>query len=73
MTHYHADFLSAHADLGVPVIMGEKAKRSVNQFNLMELKDNEKFKVGKVETRVMATPGHTTESACFVLANEDGK
>ena len=53
--------------------MGEKSKRSINKFEVREMKDNEKFKLGKVETRVMATPGHTTESACFVLANEEGK
>lgn len=48
LTHYHADFLSAHVDLGVPIIMGEKAKRSVNKFEVKEMKDNEKFKIGKV-------------------------
>lgn len=69
LTHYHADFLSAHTDFGVPIIMGEKSKRSMNKFEVQEKKDNEKFKLGKVETRVLATPGHTTESACFVLAN----
>lgn len=60
LTHYHADFLSAHIDLGVPIIMGEKSKRSVNKFDIKEMKDNEKFKLGKVEVRVLATPGHTT-------------
>ena len=37
------------------------------------MEDEEKFKLGKVKTRVIATPGHTTESECFVLTNEDGK
>lgn len=48
LTHYHADFLSAHVDMGVPIIMGEKSKRSVNKFEMTEMKDNEKFKLGKV-------------------------
>ncbi len=36
------------------------------------MEDNEKFKLGKVETR-MATSVHATESACFILANKEGK
>jgi len=34
--------------MGVPIIMGEKSKRSVNKFEMTEMKDNEKFKLGKV-------------------------
>jgi len=48
LTHYHADFLSAHVDMGVPIIMGEKSKRSVNKFEIREMQDNEKFKIGNV-------------------------
>lgn len=48
MTHYHADFLSAHVDMGVPIIMGEKSKRSVNKFEIREMQDDEKFKIGNV-------------------------
>ena len=69
LTHYHADFLSAHNAFNVPVVMGEKSKREFNKFMLVEMRDNQKFKIGKVETRVMWTPGHTTESSSFVLAN----
>jgi hydroxyacylglutathione hydrolase len=34
MTHYHADFLSAHVNLGAPIIMGPNSKRTVNKFDV---------------------------------------
>ncbi len=33
------------------------------------MKDNQKFKIGKVETRIISTPGHTPESACYIVGN----
>src|SRR5690606_8699900 len=36
-------------------------------------KDGEEFEIGKVEIKVIHTPGHTLESSCFLLINENGK
>ena len=47
LTHYHADFVSSHAELGVP-IMGEKSNRAVSKSEVTEMKDNQKFKLGKI-------------------------
>jgi hydroxyacylglutathione hydrolase len=36
-------------------------------------KDGEEFKVGKLTFRVLHTPGHTMESTCYLLLDENGK
>ena len=53
--------------------MGPNAKREISKFQIQEIPDNGTFKIGKVSTRVISTPGHTFESSCFILQNENGK
>ena len=73
-THFHADFVSGHLDLskktGAPIVYGPTAMPS---FEAVVAKDGEEFKVGKVRFRVLHTPGHTMESACFLLIDENGR
>jgi hydroxyacylglutathione hydrolase len=69
LTHYHADFVAGHTEFNVPIVMGPNSKREISKFQVIEIPDNGKFKIGKAETRVISTPGHTLESACFILAN----
>ena len=73
-THFHADFVSGHLDLskktGAPIVYGPTATPS---FEAVVAKDGEEFRVGKVRFRVLHTPGHTMESACFLLIDENGK
>ncbi|MCB0574097.1 MAG: MBL fold metallo-hydrolase, partial [Saprospiraceae bacterium] len=73
-THFHADFVSGHLDLskktGAPIVYGPMANPS---FDAHIAKDGETFKVGKISFRVLHTPGHTMESACFLLIDENGK
>jgi glyoxylase-like metal-dependent hydrolase (beta-lactamase superfamily II)/rhodanese-related sulfurtransferase len=73
-THFHADFVSGHLDLskktGAPIIFGPDAKTG---FKAYESKDGEVFKLGKLEIEVMHTPGHTLESSCYLLKDENGK
>lgn len=73
-THFHADFVSGHLDLskqtGAPVIYGPSAEPS---FPAYIAKDGEEFKVGKISFKVLHTPGHTMESACYLLKDENGK
>jgi len=35
--------------------------------------DNQIFTLGKTKIKVLHTPGHTTESVCYLLTNEEGK
>lgn len=73
-THFHADFVSGHIDLaretGASIVYGPTAKPA---FNAHIAKDGEELSVGKVKIRVLHTPGHTMESSCFLLIDEQGK
>ena len=73
-THFHADFVSGHIDLsretGAPIIYGPGAKTTYEVHNS---KDNEIFKLGKLSTQVLHTPGHTLESTCYLLRDENDK
>ncbi|MFT3910083.1 MAG: MBL fold metallo-hydrolase [Ferruginibacter sp.] len=71
-THFHADFVSGHLDLskktGAPIIYGPGAKTN---FKIHNATDGEIFKLGKISIEVLHTPGHTLESCCFLLKNEE--
>lgn len=73
-THFHADFVSGHLDLsqktGAKIVYGPTAKPG---FDACVAQDGEEFQVGKIRFRVLHTPGHTMESACFLLIDENGK
>src|SRR5688500_436667 len=72
-THFHADFVSGHIDLGkatgAPIIYGPNTE---TKFPIHLAKDGEIFQLGKVRIRVLHTPGHTLESTCYVLYDESG-
>lgn len=72
-THFHADFVSGHLDLskktGAPIVYGPTAKPG---FDAHIAKDNEVFKVGKITITALHTPGHTMESTCYLLRDENG-
>lgn len=73
-THFHADFVSGHIDLSkkvnAPIIYGPEADTAYEVHNA---KDGEEFQLGKVKVRVLHTPGHTPESSCYLLIDENGK
>jgi hydroxyacylglutathione hydrolase len=73
-THFHADFVSGHLDLskqtGAPIIYGPGA---VTDFTIHNAKDGEIFKLGKLTIEVLHTPGHTIESTCYLLRDENDK
>lgn len=73
-THFHADFVSGHIDLSrkvnAPIVYGPNA---TTNYDVINAKDGQEFKLGKVKFKVLHTPGHTPESSCFLLFNEDGK
>ena len=73
-THFHADFVSGHLDLsaktGAPIIYGPNA---LTEFKTTVATDGQRFKIGSCEIEVMHTPGHTPESTCYLLRDEQGK
>lgn len=72
-THFHADFVSGHLDLskktGAPIVYGPTASP---EFDAIVAEDNQIFELGNVKIKVLHTPGHTMESSCFLLIDENG-
>ena len=73
-THFHADFVSGHLDLskktGAPIVYGPNTEAN---FPFHLAKDGEKFKIGTITLEVIHTPGHTLESTCYLLRDENEK
>ena len=71
-THFHADFIRGHLTLSKktnsPIIFGPNAKPS---FECIIAEDNQVFKIGDISITVIHTPGHTLESTCFLLKDEN--
>jgi hydroxyacylglutathione hydrolase len=73
-THFHADFVSGHLDLskqtGAKIVFGPTAKPD---FEIISAKDGQIFEVGNIKIKALHTPGHTMESSCYLLIDENGK
>lgn len=73
-THFHADFVSGHIDLaretGSSIVFGPTAETG---YDVIVAKDEEVFSIGKIKLKVLHTPGHTLESSCYLLIDENGK
>jgi hydroxyacylglutathione hydrolase len=73
-THFHADFVSGHIDLakatGATIVYGPGTETKVEVY---VAKDGEVFNLGAAEIHVLHTPGHTLESTCYLVKDEQGK
>ena len=73
-THFHADFVSGHVDLakatGATIVYGPMANPN---FEVHIAQDGEVLKLGTISIKVLHTPGHTMESTCYLLLDENGK
>ncbi len=73
-THFHADFVSGHVDLakatGATIVYGPMANPS---FDAHIAQDGEVLPLGNISIKVLHTPGHTMESTCYLLFDENGK
>lgn len=74
-THFHADFVSGHIDLakrtGAEIVYGPTEMEMGFEATVAE--DNQEFALGDLKIRVLHTPGHTLESSCYLLLDENGK
>lgn len=74
-THFHADFVSGHVDLakktGATIVYGPTTMKT--GFDIHVGTDGEVFKVGNIQVKLIHTPGHTMESSCFLISDENGK
>jgi len=73
-THFHADFVSGHIDLAkdanATIVFGPGAQPSYSAY---VASDSELFTIGKIQIKILHTPGHTMESTTFLLLDESGK
>ena len=71
-THLHADFVSGHKELaartGAKIYIGAQANA---EFPHVPLTDGFEVKMGAVRIRALETPGHTPESVCLVITDEN--
>jgi len=74
-THFHADFVSGHVDLakktGAPIVYGPTTMKT--GFDAIIGEDGQVFEIGKAKIKLIHTPGHTMESSCFLLIDEEGQ
>lgn len=74
-THFHADFVSGHQDLaaktGADIVFGPTGMKL--GFDAIVAEDGQEFKIGNLTIKLTHTPGHTMESSCYLLYNEEGK
>lgn len=80
-THIHADYISGARELadqhGSKLYLsdegpGEWRYLFAGAYDHQLLKDGDTFSIGKIEFRVLHTPGHTPESISFVLTDKGG-
>ena len=73
-THFHADFVSGHITLskktGGKIVYGPTAETN---FDSIKAEDGEIFKIGNITISAIHTPGHTLESTCYLLRDENNK
>lgn len=73
-THFHADFVSGHIDLAkatsAPIIYGPETE---TRFKATVAQDGQIFSIGKLQIKVLHTPGHTIESTCYLLKDANRK
>jgi glyoxylase-like metal-dependent hydrolase (beta-lactamase superfamily II)/rhodanese-related sulfurtransferase len=73
-THFHADFVSGHLTLaektGASIVYGPNAE---TKFESTIATDGQIFKLGDLQIKALHTPGHTMESTCYLLLDENGK
>jgi len=71
-THLHADFVSGHKELaartGARIYIGARAEAV---FAHVAVRDGFELHFGKARLQVLETPGHTPESICFVITDEE--
>jgi glyoxylase-like metal-dependent hydrolase (beta-lactamase superfamily II)/rhodanese-related sulfurtransferase len=71
-THLHADFVSGHKELaartGAQIYFGASAGVT---FPHVAVRDGFELRFGKASIKVLETPGHTPESICLLVTDDD--
>ena len=71
-THLHADFVSGHKELaartGAKIYFGAHAGVT---FPHVDVRDGFELRFGQAAIKVLETPGHTLESICLVVTDDE--
>jgi hydroxyacylglutathione hydrolase len=71
-THLHADFISGHQELaartGAQIVFGREAKATISH---RAVKDGDELTIGRITLRILETPGHTPESICILVSENE--
>src|SRR3984885_8359593 len=71
-THLHADFVSGHKELAArtraKIYIGARGGAG---FPHVDVHDGFELQVGRMVIKALETPGHTPESMCFVIVDEE--
>jgi hydroxyacylglutathione hydrolase len=71
-THLHADFVSGHRELatrtGAQIYIGARANAT---FPHVAVQDRFDLRIGTMRIQVLETPGHTPESICLLVTDEE--
>ena len=71
-THLHADFVSGHKELaartGASIYIGPNGGATVPH---REVREGFELRVGTAKIKVLETPGHTPESICLLVTDEE--
>jgi hydroxyacylglutathione hydrolase len=71
LSHFHADFIAGHLELrdrsGATIHLGVRAKA---EYSFVPMKDGDTLSFPGMRLQVMETPGHTIESICILVFDE---
>jgi glyoxylase-like metal-dependent hydrolase (beta-lactamase superfamily II)/rhodanese-related sulfurtransferase len=71
-THLHADFVSGHRELaartGAKIYIGAQAEA---EFPHVAVRDGFTLQVGRISINALEAPGHTPESICLVITDQE--
>ena len=71
-THLHADFVSGHRELaertGAAIYIGPNSGATVPH---VEVREGFELRVGTIKIAILETPGHTPESVCLLVTDEE--
>lgn len=73
-THPHADFVSSHAEIsrktGAPIYVSRLLKPD---YSYISFDEGDELTLGKIKLVPINTPGHSPDSICIIIKDEDGK
>jgi len=70
-THLHADFVSGHKSWRRAPGQDLHRPNGGAKVSHIEVRDGFEVRAGKIRITVLETPGHTPESICLVVTDEE--